>query len=169
MDDILKWALAALAGLAYFGAAALQTRSDRRGYRVLGRILTLAPFGLSVLFFAAGLVSAFQNQPGSWADLVLAVLMIPFFLLAIPTLYPLASLWLKPRLAWAVPAGLIVVSAALVFFAFRAMGQTGTVGKPLALLAVLGILALEGVLTWFAAFFRNPRCHAKAEETSSPS
>ncbi len=168
MTDILRYAFYALIALALLGAVALQTRSNRRGLRILGRLLTLVPFGVSTLLFVAGLVSAFQNVPGSWADLVLVILMIPFFLLAFPALYPLASILLRPRVAWTVPAGVELVSAVVAYFAFRTVGQSGT-RDPLALLAVLGILVLAALLTWTAAFFRNPRCAARPDRTPSPS
>jgi len=127
--DFLKWILVAIAVLIYFGAVAIQARSPRRGLRILGRVLTLVPFAFSVFAFVAGLIGAFRNVPGSWADLFLVVLLIPYFLLATPALYPLASVWLSPRVAWAVPAALLAVSAVLSLFALRATGQSGT-GNP---------------------------------------
>ena len=153
--QIMQIVLIVLAVLVYFGAAALQTRSKRRGLRVLGRIVTLVPFTFLTFAFVVTLLATLQGNTDGWSDLALAAITIFFLPTIFPALYTLASVWTKPRLAWIVPAAFGVLVTGMLWVA---LGRNANADY-FALFAVsLGALLLTAVLTWFACFFRNPRC-----------
>ena len=143
--------------LLYYGAAALQTRANRRWLRVIGRVATLGPFGVFTIAFAAALAQLIAKPGDGWEDLVLVVFLIPFFLTVFPALYPLAAVRLRPRTAWIVPAAVCAVAAAASLAGLGAFRGPGS-GKPLAALAALGVVAATGMITWLACFLGNPRC-----------
>lgn len=155
--DQARWIVPGIAVLLYYGAAALQVRANRRWLRVVGRVATLAPFAFAAVAIASALAQLLSKPGNGWEDLVLVVFLIPFFLMAFPALYPLAAVWLRPRTAWIVPAAVCAVAAAVSLLGLGAFRRPGS-GNPLALLAALGVVALSGVLTWFACFLGNPRC-----------
>jgi hypothetical protein len=153
--QIVQIVLIVLAVLVYLGAAALQTRSKRRGLRVLGRIVTLVPFAFFTFAFAVTLIATFQGNTDGWSDLALAVITVFFMPAVFPTLYPLASVWMKPRLAWIVPAAFGAIATGLIWFA---LGRNSNADYYALFAVCAGALLLTALLTWFACFFRNPRC-----------
>ena len=155
LSQVVQIVMIVLAVLVYLGAAALQTRSNRRGMRVVGRVVTLVPFAFFTFAFTVTLIATFQGNTDGWSDLALAVITMFFMPAVFPTLYPLASVWIKPRLAWVVPAAFGILATFLIWFA---LGRDKGTDYVALFLVCLAALLVTSVLTWFACFFRNKRC-----------
>lgn len=155
-QDLRVFLVIGLPVLLALGGGALSVRARQKRIKIIGLVISMGVFVLMAFLFAVSLYAFVREQGSGFTDLVIVLVAIPLCLALPMALYPLLSLWIRPSLAWIVPAILnisIMVMTHIVTQGARPLTEQVFSG----VLLQFGLTILSITATWLACFWKRKK------------